>query len=82
MEQDGKMYSPEEIIGFTINILNDIAVPIGLHEQIGIPILQALSNLHGALEGLRDREAEQGQTLKDRPKPDPNEEKAIREEDL
>lgn len=75
MGNDEKLYSPEEIIDFTINILNGIDVPVALHDQIATPILQALSNLHAARESLRDRDAAAAA------EPD-GDEPAIREEEL
>lgn len=39
------MYTKEQIIQFTISNLSDINVPARLAEQIGVPILKAITNL-------------------------------------
>ena len=47
--ENKKEYTPEEIIEITINNLNNISVPVGLQQQIGIPLLQNVNNLKEAL---------------------------------
>lgn len=62
----------------TNEILNGISVPIGLLQQIGLPIMAAMDKLHKCIEAIPETAAEAAQEKE----PDPNEEKAIREEDL
>lgn len=60
----------------TNNILAGISVPMGLMQQIGVPIIRAMENLQNCISEIRDPEPKNMQ-------PDPEtEEKAIREEDL
>lgn len=60
----------------TNNILAGISVPMGLMQQIGVPIIRAMENLQNCIGEIRDPEPKNMQ-------PDPEtEEKAIREEDL
>lgn len=67
----------------TNNILNGISVPMGLFQQIGMPIMSAMGNLNECINAIGDvPEAESEQAPIGRQEPDPNEEKAIREEDL
>ena len=64
----------EDVIGYTINILNGINVPVSLHEQIAGPIKTAVGNLNAILESIgqaKDTRAEA--TIA--PENDPNEEK-------
>ena len=39
-------YTKEDVIQFTINILEKISVPIPAVDSIGVPITKALGNLH------------------------------------
>ena len=64
----------------TNNILNGISVPMGLMMQISVPILNAMEKLQSVIGEIPD-EPEVVQPI-GRQEPDPNEEKAIREEDL
>ena len=51
----------EDVIGYTINILNGINVPVSLHEQIADPIKTAIGNLNAILESIgqaKDTQAE------------------------
>lgn len=63
----------------THNLLAGISVPIALLQQIGLPIMSAMENLQNMANAIdqADKQAPTG-----RQEPDPNEEKAIREEDL
>lgn len=63
----------------THNLLAGISVPIALLQQIGLPIMSAMENLQNMANAI-DQAAEQAPI--GRQEPDPNEEKAIREEDL
>lgn len=67
----------------TYNLMANISVPIALLQQIGLPIMTAMENLQNMINAI-DQAAEQaaGQATIGRQEPDPNEEKAIREEDL
>lgn len=67
----------------THGMLANISVPIALLQQIGLPIMKAMENLQNMVNAI-DQAAEQasGQAPIGRQEPDPNEEKAIREEDL
>lgn len=67
----------------THNLLAGISVPIALLQQIGLPIMSAMENLQNMANAI-DQAAEQAaeQAPIGRQEPDPNEEKAIREEDL
>lgn len=47
-----------QVIGITIDLLGNIAVPRNLNEQIGIPIDRAISNLRVCLEARM--QAQQG----------------------
>lgn len=67
----------------THNLLAWISVPIALLQQIGLPIMSAMGNLNECINAIGDvPEAESEQAPIGRQEPDPNEEKAIREEDL
>lgn len=63
----------------TRNLLAGISVPIALLQQIGLPIMSAMENLQNMANAIdqADKQAPTG-----RQEPDPNEEKAFREEDL
>lgn len=41
----GQHYTMEEVLQFTINILNNIRVPGAYVKDIGMPIMNALDNL-------------------------------------
>lgn len=40
-----KVYTKEEVVEFTINILSGISIPAALAESVGIPILRSIGNL-------------------------------------
>lgn len=63
----------------TLNLLAGISVPIALLQQIGLPIMSAMENLQNMANAI-DQAYKQAPT--GRHEPDPNEEKAFREEDL
>ena len=71
----------KEIIENTRDILNGIHVPVGLMEQIAVPVSHAVHNLE-VVSGMLDNVPEIQIDPNDM-QPDPEtEEKAIREEDL
>ena len=71
MEQ--KDYTVEEVIEITINVMQQINVPVGMNQQIAVPISGCISNLRLALEAIRKKkEAEQKE----------DEKPGIREEEL
>ena len=45
VEHEKESYSVEQVIEFTLNILNGIMVPAKMAEMIGLPIAQAIGNL-------------------------------------
>lgn len=50
-------YTKEDIVLFTINILNGINIPASMTEQIGIPLYRALTNLK-VLKQMMNKEEE------------------------
>ena len=66
----------KRVLQETNNILATVNVPMGMMQQIGLPIMRAMENLQNCISEIRDPEPKNMQ-------PDPEtEEKAIREEDL
>lgn len=61
--EEGKRYTKDEIVQFTINILEGIqGIPVILSQQIGVPIQKAAMNLH-VLQRMMEQEkkaAEEG----------------------
>ena len=47
-------YTPKQVLGFTINILNNINVPVAMVEQIGVPIGKAVGNLIVLMGAVKD----------------------------
>lgn len=76
-------HSMTEVIGWTENILNGISVPVALHEQITVPIQQALGNL-GALREMAEarEEAPKGPKGAGETPADDGDEPGIREEEI
>ena len=66
----------------TYRILQGISVPIGLMEQIALPIMNAMENIGHCVDAIKDPPPAQEEPKTAEDEPDPNEEKAIREEDL
>ena len=46
----------KEVLEITINILNQVNVPVGLIQQIGEPIANAIGNLTACVEGMEKAE--------------------------
>ena len=51
-DANGKTYTAEEIVQFTINILGSIKIPVTLIDEIGVPVSKSLTNLAVAKEML------------------------------
>ena len=47
-------YTPKQVLGFTINILNNIHVPVAMVEQIGVPISKAVGNLTVLMGAIKE----------------------------
>ena len=50
VEHEKESYSVEQVIEFTLNILNKIMIPASLSETVGVPIAQAIGNLNVVLQ--------------------------------
>ena len=72
----------KQVLQETYGILQGISVPIGLMQQIALPIMDAMENIGHCVESIKDPQPAQEAPKADEFEPDPNEEKAIREEDL
>ena len=56
--ENEKTYTEEQIIMFTMNILSNIEVAVGLYEKVGRPIENAINNLEVCLEMEKKRKAQ------------------------
>jgi len=59
-ENEKQVYSMEEVLQFTLNILGGIQIPAALSEQVGIPIAKAIGNLNAMIEATRNTKPENG----------------------
>lgn len=69
----------------TYTILQGISVPIGLMQQIALPIMTAMENINNCIEALNEQKqapAQEEAPKADEFEPDPNEEKAFGEEEI
>ena len=54
-----KKLTVEEVLDMTVRQMEEISVPAGMIDQIGIPLARAIGNLNAVLEALRgNKEAE------------------------
>lgn len=58
VEHEKESYSVEQVIEFTLNILNGIMVPPKMAETIGIPIAQAIGNLEAVKQVMANAKPE------------------------
>ena len=58
-----KIYTHEEVLEFTINILSGISIPVQLSESIGVPIVRSINNLKALKNNYEQArlEAEKGE---------------------
>ena len=47
-------YTVKQVLEITVNILNNIRVPVGMMDGIGLPISQAVGNLRVLMEAIKD----------------------------
>ena len=59
-ENEKQVYSMEEVLQFTIDILNGIMIPAVLSESVGIPIKKAVGNLNAMIEATWNTKPENG----------------------
>lgn len=57
-EHEKESYSVEQVIEFTLNILNGIMVPAKMAETIGLPIAQAIGNLEAVKQVMANAKPE------------------------
>lgn len=56
-----KKLTVEEVLEITARLIAEISVPVGLTEQIGVPLTKVIGNLNAVLEALRrGKEPEDG----------------------
>ena len=56
-----KKLTVEEVLDMTVRQMEEIRVPAGMIDQIGIPLARAIGNLHAVLEAMKKgKEAEDG----------------------
>ena len=72
--QKNQVYSVKEVLGMTVNRLMNIQVPVGLIENIGLPIADAIDALRTCIQVLQDDSTTQGGTEKPEEKPKVSEE--------
>lgn len=60
--QKNQVYSVKEVLGMTVNRLMNIQVPVGLIENIGLPIADAIDALHTCIQALHDDSTKQDGT--------------------
>ena len=58
VEHEKESYSVEQVIEFTLNILNGIMVPAKMAETIGLPIAQAIGNLEAVKQVMENAKPE------------------------
>lgn len=59
MENRNEVYTFDEIIERTANMLGSIMVPVGLTEQISKPIGYAIENLQNVVKAMREQAAKE-----------------------
>lgn len=52
--QKNQVYSVKEVLGMTVNRLMNIQVPVGMIENIGLPIADAIDALRTCIHALHD----------------------------
>lgn len=58
VEHEKESYSVEQVIEFTLNILNGIMVPAKMAETVGLPIAQAIGNLEAVKQVMANAKPE------------------------
>ena len=60
--QKNQVYSVKEVLGMTVNRLMNIQVPVGMIENIGLPIADVINALHTCIQALQDNSTTQDGT--------------------
>ena len=63
-ENEKETYSVEQVIQFTMDILNGIMIPAGLSESVGIPISKAIGNLGVLMEAAKNMKPNEEKEVK------------------
>lgn len=53
---DKKKFSIEEMLEMTVQTIGEIQVPVAYADQISRPLCQAIGNLRGVIEAIRETE--------------------------
>ena len=67
--QKNQVYSVKDVLGMTVNRLMNIQVPVGMIENIGLPIADAINALHTCIQALQDDSTKQDGTEKSEEEP-------------
>lgn len=67
--QKNQVYNVKEVLGMTVNRLMNIQVPVGMIENIGLPIADAINALRTCIQALQNDSTTQGGMEKPEEKP-------------